>query len=570
MFQLTCNEDFIAAYSVERDREITYITLTAKAVRDPQKLHLTLEWEEDCIGSNAIWAPMRFKDKTLPPTWDDRGPDSCEMSCAPVVSLVGYGDENRLTISSSDAKNKLKFNIGVVEKTAKLACKVTIKVGCCVLDYTTQVRIDRRCIPFYEAVSDVVNWWEALPGYAPCFVPDAAKRPMYSSWYSYHQDIDTEKLLEECRYFKKLGCEGIIIDDGWQIPFSNSGYRNCGDWEVSVDKIADIKAFTDAVHSTGMKIMLWFSVPFVGVDSKAFDKFKDKLLDVGTAGGAYVVDPRYPQVRSHLISVFKNAVESWGLDGLKLDFIDSFGQVDEVKDGMDFVSVFDAVDVLMKDIMQALRSINPQILIEFRQSYIGPLMRTFGNIFRSGDCPADSLTNRLNILSLRQTSGNTSVHADMIMWDEKAPAEEAAYQLTNVLFSVPQISVSCKVITDEQKKMLANYLRFWNKYRHVIMDGKMKYVGYTSNYNFVSAALDGTSVCAVYAGGIAKIDGDYNEVVIVNAESCENLVVDSDFGGEYFIRITDCMGNETYRAETDLSSLIKLSVPVNGYVYLTK
>lgn len=74
----------------------------------------------------------------------------------------------------------------------------------------------------------------------------------------------------------------------------------------------------------------------------------------------------------------------------------------------------------------------------------------------------------------------------------------------------------------------------------------------------------------MYAGGIAKIDGDYNEVVIVNAESCENLVVDSDFGGEYFIRITDCMGNETYRAETDLSSLIKLSVPVNGYVYLTK
>ena len=92
-----------------------------------------------------------------------------------------------------------------------------------------------------------------------------------------------------------------------------------------MDKIADIKAFTDAVHSTGMKIMLWFSVPFVGVDSKAFDKFKDKLLDVGTAGGASVVDPRYPQVRSHLISVFKNAVESWGLDGLKLDFIDSFG-----------------------------------------------------------------------------------------------------------------------------------------------------------------------------------------------------------------------------------------------------
>ena len=570
MLKLTCNDDFTAEYTVETDGAITYVKINAKAKAEAKKLQLDLRWRMDCVGANLIWAPMRFKDKSLPPTWQNNWPDSCAMSCAPVTSLVGYGDENRITVASSDAKNKVKLQIAVVEATAEVECGVFTEVGCYVSEYSAVIRIDRRNIPFYEAVADVSRWWETFPGYESVPVPDIAKRPMYSTWYSYHQDIDTERFLEECRYFKALGCDAIIVDDGWQISKNGGGYVNCGDWEVSPDKIADIKAFSDAVHETGMKLMLWFSIPFLGKNSKVRERFKDKTLYDADYMGVSVLDPRYPDVREYLIGIYENAAKNWGLDGLKLDFIDSFCQSEEVKEGMDYVSCFDAVDRLMKDVVKTLKAVKPDMLIEFRQSYIGPLMRTFGNIFRSGDCPEDSLTNRLNILSLRQTSGETAVHSDMIMWHKNEPAEQAAYQLTNVLFSVPQISVSCSVITEEQKKMLANYLSFWNKYRDVLLSGRMTYKGYASNYDFVSSELGETLVGAIYGGGAAKLSGEHENIVLVNAEPETEIIVDIAPGGNYTVLVTDCCGNKSYEKQLSFKNPAKLSVPVNGYIYITK
>ncbi len=126
------------------------------------------------------------------------------------------------------------------------------------------------------------------------------------------------------------------------------------------------------------------------------------------------LDPRYPDVREFLISVYENAVSNWGIDGLKLDFIDSFENKDGVpaKDGMDIPVLHTAVDKLMTDISTRLCGLKNDILIEFRQNYVGPNMRKYGNMLRVADCPADGLTNRVGCLDLRLTSGNTAVHSD--------------------------------------------------------------------------------------------------------------------------------------------------------------
>ena len=56
-------------------------------------------------------------------------------------------------------------------------------------------------------------------------------------------------------------------------------------------------------------------------------------------------------------------------------------------DGRDITDLEVAIDVLMKEILRRVRRARPDVLIEFRQSYTGPLMRTYGNLFRAGDCP---------------------------------------------------------------------------------------------------------------------------------------------------------------------------------------
>ena len=79
-------------------------------------------------------------------------------------------------------------------------------------------------------------------------------------------------------------------------------------------------------------------------------------------------------------------------------------------------------------------------MIEFRQPYIGPLMRKYGNMFRAGDAPNAYVANRVRTIDLRLLSGETAVHSDMIMWHPDEPVERAALQLLNVMFSVGRVS----------------------------------------------------------------------------------------------------------------------------------
>ena len=99
-----------------------------------------------------------------------------------------------------------------------------------------------------------------------------------------------------------------------------------------------------------MKCMIWYSVPFMGEYSAMWNSFKDMLLHYDPVLHTGILDPRYPQVRSYLISTYQQAARSWGLDGFKLDFIDSFRSYPDTpsyQEAMDFHEIQDAVYCLM-------------------------------------------------------------------------------------------------------------------------------------------------------------------------------------------------------------------------------
>ena len=201
------------------------------------------------------------------------------------------------------------------------------------------------------------------------------------------------------------------------------------------------------VHQLGLKYILWYSVPFVGKYSRAAKRFEGMTISYIDQLGAYTLDPRYPQVREYLIGIYTEALKKWDLDGFKLDFIDSFNRFEDTLDyreGMDYAGLDQAVQRLMVDVMRELRAIKSDILIEFRQSYIGPAMREFGNMFRVGDCPENASTNRVGVVDLRLTSGHTAVHSDMLVWNENERLEAAVRQMQNVLFGTLQLSAGTK------------------------------------------------------------------------------------------------------------------------------
>jgi alpha-galactosidase len=124
-----------------------------------------------------------------------------------------------------------------------------------------------------------------------------------------------------------------------------------------------------------------------------------------------LLDPRYPEVREFIIQTNKTALREWNLDGFKLDFIGFFQAVEDTvmtqAEGRDFASVNEAADRLMTDILARLREYKPEIMIEFRHRYIGPLMRKYGNMFQTSDCPNMAVVNRARTTDVRLLCGNT-------------------------------------------------------------------------------------------------------------------------------------------------------------------
>ncbi|MBO4962727.1 MAG: alpha-galactosidase, partial [Clostridia bacterium] len=503
---------------------------------------LSVFFNFDSVDVYALWSPSIRYTRFIGVTWEMQTSYSRLASWMPLHTLISAKGDNRLTIAISDAKTPTSISTGIDEGTALFNCVIsffTIKVAP-LTHYTATVRLDCRSQPYYDSIYEVTKWWEKDCGYTPAYVPEHAKLPMNSLWYSYHHNLSDKEILKQCKLSKEYGLETVIVDDGWQSD-TGVGYITCGDWNVSKTKFPNFKNFITEVHNIGLKVMLWFSVPFIGIQTKNYQRFKNMLLDQVTGTDDYsVLDPRYKEVRDYLIETYSNAVKM-GLDGLKLDFIDWFclkGKSLEYDEKRDYQSLEDAIDRLMIDITNALREINPEILIEFRQTYVGPAIRKYGNMLRVGDCPNDCFKNRNNVINLRFTSGDTAVHSDMLTWSYNDKVESAALQVISVLYSVPQISVKLDVLNYEHKKMLNFYMKFWRENRDVLLFGKLFAYNPESGYSQAGSLKNGNAVITCYTNNFIDASA-YNKTIVVNSSKNDSVIIKGAINKNY--SVVSCM-----------------------------
>lgn len=568
-FEITCkNDNCNVSLNKSVANDILYVDVKMEQDKCTVPEQFSVKWRingNDCCG---VWNSFT-RNHTIRPDWSCVDAISRLASGMPIEQITTFSGNNKICVSLSDVDIPAKISMGYCEETAEIICEtVFFTLPTNSLDnYSATIRIDMRGIPFYESIYETVDWWENECGYKSAYVPESAKMPMDSLWYSFHQNLNKEEILEECRLSKKLGMETVIIDDGWQTDDNNRGYAYCGDWRVCENKMGDMAVLIDEIHKIGQKVILWYSVPFVGLYSEKYEEFKDYFLDKsGNDKDFWALDPRYKKVRDYLCSIYRKAVTDWKLDGLKLDFIDSFvlkGKSLEYDEKRDFQSLEDAIHALMTAIKAELTAINSDILIEFRQSYIGPSIRKYANMLRVGDCPGDILANRSQIINMRLTSGKTAVHSDMIMWSEDDSAENAALQFANVIFSVPQISMLIKNLSQEHVDMLSFYISFWKEYKSVLLDGKLTALNPENDYSQASATLDGTTVVAVYTNNV--IDAANDSTIIVNASGFKSVIIKNAVDKTYTVK--NCKG-EIISREIIKSSLEELSITKGGIIFI--
>ena len=572
--EVTCNDPGVwkFAVSASEDAGRDVVTVRMSSPTNAQPPQFGVFFRVPGTGVRNVWTSDFESDgcHVWPQLWWGRKAKYKSQLARDAPIAVGFNSCERapVALACSEAFNALEFGLYADDRTCEMVgrCEFFTAPVAPLREYEVSVMLDRRGGDFADTVRQCTEWIANKNGFRTAYAPESAFDPLYSTWYAYLQDVHAGELEDEARLAAALGMKTMILDDGWQKVDSRTFYSATGDWMPVPSRFPDMKAHVAAVHKAGLKYMLWLAVPFMGNEAKNYPRFKDMLLTKGDTG---ILDPRFPEVREYLISTYERVVGEWGFDGVKLDFIDSFvlpKNDPAVKDdyaGRDYRSLPDAVDRLMKDVLTRLKKINPDVLVEFRQHYMGPAILQYGNMMRCADCPADPAANRKRICDLRLTSEGIAVHSDMLVWSRDETPEGAALPILNALFSTIQYSMVLAKVSPEHRKVIASWIRFSQEHRKALLRGAFRPHHAENGYTWIEGESEGERIVAVYANDVCARTGVADRpVFIVNATGGRGALVElaADARVEFF----DVFGRPA-GATSVAKGVLRLNIPASGF-----
>lgn len=127
-----------------------------------------------------------------------------------MLSILSEDDVNVLTASLSDAETPCALKAGYREEDSLLAVTLEwfLDVTESMTGYRAQIVIDERRLPFYECVKEASDRLAKKIRRRERARP-AAHAPAFSTWYCFHQNLEYERILKECR-----AAEGFGIGNG--------------------------------------------------------------------------------------------------------------------------------------------------------------------------------------------------------------------------------------------------------------------------------------------------------------------------------------------------------------------
>lgn len=147
---------------------------------------------------------------------------------------------------------------------------------------------------------------------------------VWSSWYSWFEEITADKIREEIAPAARNGYKVIQIDDGWE--------EKIGDWQANQDFPQGMQQLATEISTAGLTPGLWIApfiatadAPIVHDHPEYFVHREDGSLQAaGYNWGQYyyALDTSHPGAQEWLKSLIKQ-VQNWGYRYLKLDFLNA-------------------------------------------------------------------------------------------------------------------------------------------------------------------------------------------------------------------------------------------------------
>ncbi|WP_441247125.1 glycoside hydrolase family 36 protein [Kitasatospora sp. McL0602] len=545
---------------------VVLLELTTGPSLDGQPVRARVEWRMPCTGATAHWTP-NTNTRWLPPSW--LAPRIASLpKGAPVGSLVGTGDAALCTFAVGELVLPVSIGEGAVEETGEFSWWVEHEGD------RLSLLLDLSGRHFADTVRGAASWWATL--LTPATVPAAAFEPVFCTWYALHLAMTSADVERLAALAAPLGFGALIVDDGWQTDEVNRSYATTGDWQPAPVGFPDFADHIARVRALGLKYLVWHSLPFAGDRSAA-------VAELGLAEHSlahlpqletYVLDPRSATVRAHQVERLASAVEKYGADGLKVDFIDTFARAGATTASpeADCETVAEGVQKLLAELDTRLRAARPEVLIEHRQDYMGPGLWPYATMVRATDCPHNTAENRTRTADLRLTAGPLAVHADPVTWHPSESPEQIAVLLLSVLFATPQVSVDLGRQSPAQLAAVRFWLSVMREHTALLQRGDFRPHRPELAYPLVESSHGTSRAYGRYAPVPVPVTGDWALLLLANADpdTLVRLTFDQP-PGTLALHVQDCQGGTVAEATSTVSGReLALHVPQGGLLTLRR
>lgn len=463
---------------------------------------LRFEWTVPVVDMHALYFGGNPRTElTYLPFWDIEKTVSANQGF-PFLALLQRGGENRFAFGLADqlSETQLQGHLSeltrcyhfTVRKPGHGGVKVTGR-------YQEVLFVSRQRQPWpevlgrYRAVVEATNAEPALPVSAGDFAP------VFCSWTAIHHDVSHEWVMRQAPLAAELGFGTWLTDDGWFIESGRfADYSRAGDWEPCTSKFPDMREHVAAVQRLGLRYVLWVSPFMVGTESKAARAYRHLLIPGGERQRFDNLSPWEPETKEIVTELLVRLVRDYGLDGLKIDFIDSVRSQNGRPPGADGAGLGERLYRILAEAVDALRAIQPEVMIEFRNPYANLASRRYANLYRSSDVPLNFTLNRWQAVMLRLLTPDRAVHLDPALWHPDDTDENVAVHLINCLVGVPMVSIELDRYPRSHVELIRHWIGFYNRHRQTFVGGGFRPVLGLGHVPAVRFAGDGEEIVALY------------------------------------------------------------------------
>ena len=551
---------------------IVNIYLHSAYATTPPSFNVSVKFPKDKI--NQIWNSKTWSNKSYftIPSYDRAATDFS------IISGLTINDQNQITFTCKDAykakfvssnikeeKDSIVFSLGFFEDNPPLTN---------LQDYQAEVLVDFRNIHFSKAIYDASSWFledEFKKGIASV---DTTNVPVFSTWYPMHRNIPLENITRELDSLKTFNFKSVLVDDGWQ---SLVQMKIDTAYSYEENSFKTMNLFKQKCADMGLPLYLWYSIPFMGGNPVILKKFEGKYIRYRAPRQMYVLDPRYADVRKHLVSTYANFLTVWQFDGYWFDFLKGFypkeGAIIEQDKGRDFVSIDLAVDTLFADMEARLKKIKPNIFMGQKFSVVGPNLVSYQNFLTGFVGVENTQVVREKMVNNRLLYGKYTPFMEVVAINPRESVEDIARKLQSVLFGNPYLSFYLTTLPEASRQTIRFWLDYWKKNHDVIFEGSFEPMQVSRFYPVIKVENEQKMIYSLYEDYTVNLPSQLTKSIdIINSKTTGKIqFMLNKPDAQYNYEIFNCKGESIEKGivKSKNKNAVDFTVPTAGFIRVT-